>query len=97
MFNNFYTFKARNSSWIDCVIANPFTGVVKVMTNDGRVYSYVNVSRRAIMNLIIQDNMSLGFWVNDNCIQSMRALCQTMTFAWLSMGSFYELTNDDYN
>jgi hypothetical protein len=35
-------------------------------------YKYTNVSRRAIINLMMQPSMSLGFWVNKNCVQSER-------------------------
>ena len=31
-------------------------------------YEYNNVSRRAILNLILNPNMSLGFWTNENVL-----------------------------
>lgn len=31
----------------------------------GNVYSYENVSRRALIKLVLQDNISLGRWIND--------------------------------
>jgi hypothetical protein len=36
------------------------------------VYNYTNVSRRAIANLMLNPNMSLGFWINANLIDSKR-------------------------
>ena len=42
------------------------------MFNDGRTYLYKNVSRRAILNLNMQPNMSMGFWVNHNLIDNPR-------------------------
>ena len=30
----------------------------------GNVYSYENVSRRALVKLLLQDNISLGRWIN---------------------------------
>ena len=42
------------------------------MFNDGRTYLYKNVSRRAILNLNMQPNMSMGFWVNNNLIDNPR-------------------------
>ena len=42
--------------------------------NSNTVYRYFNVSRRAITNLTLQPNMSLGFWVNNNCFNSTRAV-----------------------
>jgi hypothetical protein len=44
----------------------------------GHAYEYTNVSRRAIANLLMNRNMSLGFWVNQNCINSKRTACLTL-------------------
>ena len=39
----------------------------------GRGYEYSNVSKRAIANVLFNPDVSLGFWVNNNCINSERA------------------------
>ena len=40
-----------------------------IFKNSNKVYRYFNVSRRAILNLIMQPNMSVGFWINANLFQ----------------------------
>lgn len=47
-------------------------GTATVLYNNGSVYKYTNVSRRAIVNLMLNPNMSLGFWINANLINSNR-------------------------
>jgi len=63
----------RNSSAVKHIAANPITGAVDVVFTNGLRYEYDNVSRRAIVNLMFNPNISLGFWVNDNCVDSARA------------------------
>ena len=63
----------RSSDAVYFMTANPLTGEVNVTFNGGRSYKYTNVSRRAILNLLANPNMSLGFWVNKNCINAKRA------------------------
>ncbi len=46
-----------------------------VTFKDGSMYYYENVSRSAIINLINQPNMSLGFWVNANIVGVNRVDC----------------------
>ena len=67
-------FIKRSSSAIHCISTDFFNGVVDVMFNNGSVYHYTNVSRRAIANLQLQPNMSLGFWVNNNLLNAERVL-----------------------
>jgi len=74
MFNNLFTIVCRSSDAVDYIAANPFTGVVRVLFSNGYSYQYNNVSRRAIVNLLSNPNMSLGFWINDNCVNSERAI-----------------------
>ena len=67
-----FTIQSRNSSAVECIHVNPITGDVNVVFTNGLRYEYDNVSRRAIVNLMLNPNMSLGFWVNDNCVNSAR-------------------------
>ena len=62
----------RTSDAVYFMTANPLTGVVNVTFNGGRSYKYTGVSRRAILNLLSNPNMSLGFWVNENCVNTNR-------------------------
>ena len=40
----------------------------RLRTAKANIYEYTHVSRRAIANLLLNPNMSLGFWVNDNLL-----------------------------
>ena len=67
----------QSSSFIDYVCADILRGTVSVyLKNPSGIqrYAFKNVSRRAITNLTLQPNMSLGFWVNNNCFNSTRAV-----------------------
>ena len=65
----------RPSEAVDVMFANPLTGSVEILFQTGHAYKYTNVSRRAIVNLILNPNMSLGFWVNENLNRSARVKC----------------------
>ena len=67
-----YLVPVRSSDAVYWMFANPITGVVNVTFNGGRSYKYTGVSRRAILNLLANPNMSLGFWVNQNCVNTKR-------------------------
>ena len=71
----------RTSDAVEYLYANPVRGVVNVSFNSGHNYEYVNVSRRAIVNLLANPNMSLGFWVNANCVNSERAISR-LRYVW---------------
>ena len=66
----------RTSDAIDSMQVSPILGVVLVEYSNGYSYEYTNVSRRAIINLMCNPNMSLGFWVNANCIEPKRVNCE---------------------
>jgi hypothetical protein len=46
-----------------------------VTFKNGSTYHYKNVSRRAMLNLMLNKNMSLGFWVNTNLVNNSRTVC----------------------
>ncbi len=56
-----------NSSAIQELHVYPLEGKATVMYNNGNIYEYSNVSRRAIFSVIANDKQSLGKWVNHNC------------------------------
>ncbi len=68
----------RSSSFIQYISTDLIEGRVSVLLKDGACYRYTNVSRRAIANFNIQDNMSVGFWVNSNCIKPSRVKCEKL-------------------
>ncbi len=73
MFN--YTVK-RTSAAIEKVAVDLFTKECVVTFKNGYTYLYENVSRRAMMMLVINDDVSLGFWVNNNLVNyKSDALC----------------------
>ena len=63
----FFRIANRSSDAIAHIQVSPILGVALVEYSNGYAYEYTNVSRRAILNLMANPNMSLGFWVNANC------------------------------
>ena len=63
-----FTISYRSSSFVNTINVNPITGDVDVIYANGTRYEYSGVSRRAILNLMLNKNMSLGFWVNENLL-----------------------------
>ena len=60
-----FTISNRSSSCVNFISVNPITAYVVVGFKNGSIAHYENVSRRAILNLMINQNISLGFWIND--------------------------------
>ena len=65
---------ARTSEAIEAINVNPFTKVVNVRFTNGYEYKYSNVSRAKIVNLMLNPNMSFGFWIQDLVKQAIREL-----------------------
>jgi len=59
---------SRTSDCVECMWVDPVRAVVQVAYNKGNIYEYTHVSRRSILNLLTQPQMSLGFWVNHNLL-----------------------------
>ena len=64
----------RTSDAVEAINVNPFTRVVNVRYTNGYEYKYSNVSRAKIVNLMINPNMSFGFWIQDLSKNAIRAL-----------------------
>ena len=65
---SFRTSTAATQLWV-----SPLRGLATVsFRNNGATYTYKNVSRRAILNLLANPSISLGFWVNSNLVNSKR-------------------------
>ncbi len=58
----------RSSAAIKSITCNVLSGTCYVTFKNGTVYAYSNVSKRAMMNLKFNRNISLGFWVNNNLL-----------------------------
>jgi len=64
----FINIPCRTSDCVERMVVDPLRAVVQVAYRKGNIYEYTHVSRRAIANLLLNPNMSLGFWVNDNLL-----------------------------
>ena len=64
----------RTSTAVEAINVNPFTKVVNLRFTNGYEYKYSNVSRAKIVNLLVNDNISLGFWVQSLSRDAVRAL-----------------------
>ena len=64
----FINIPARTSDCVERIVVDPVRGIAQVAYAKGNIYEYTCVSRRAILNLILNPNMSLGFWVNENLL-----------------------------
>ena len=64
----FINIPCRTSDCVERMVVDPLRGVVQVAYAKGNIYQYDCVSRRAILNLLMNPNMSLGFWVNSNLL-----------------------------
>ncbi len=74
----FFNIQPRTSDAVAYLQVSPILGVVLVEFSNGYSYEYTNVSRRAIANLMLNPNMSLGFWVNQNCVAPKRTACLSL-------------------
>ena len=63
----------RTSNAIEALEVDLLQQQARVTFKDGGVYEYANVSKRAIANVMFNPDVSLGFWVNNNLVNSERA------------------------
>jgi len=73
MFNMYVSVPFRSSTFLSDVKVDLANAKAVVYFQDGNVYGYRNVSKRAIMNILLNPSISLGFWCNRNLFQSSRA------------------------
>ena len=60
----------RTSEAIEAIKVDPIKGtVVARFRTNGFEYKYSNVDRLSIINLLLNDNMSFGFWVYHNLVK----------------------------
>ena len=72
MINMYITVPTRTSAAIDSLEVDLLARKAKVTFVNGYEYEYTNVSARAIANVLFNPDISLGFWVNNNCINTSR-------------------------
>ena len=85
----FIQIPARTSDCVEVMYVDPIRAIVQVAYAKGNVYEYTHVSRRAIANLLMNPNMSLGFWVNENllpydCKTRLFGECRTLPVIFAS-------------
>ena len=79
MISMFLTINNRTSSSIENLQVDALNKQAIVTFKQGNTYLYDNVSTRAIVNLIFNPDVSLGFWVNNNLVKSERAVVSNST------------------
>ena len=62
-FNIMFIISSRYSEAVEFVAVNPLNATALVRFTSGGEYLYRNVSRTKLINLMLQPNLSLGFWV----------------------------------
>ena len=72
MFSMLITVPFRTSSAISSLQVDGLKKQAYVTFKNGKSYAYGNVSTRAILNVLFNPDVSLGFWVNNNLVQSER-------------------------
>ena len=72
MISMFLTINNRTASSIENLQVDALNKQAIVTFKQGNTYLYDNVSTRAIVNLIFNPDVSLGFWVNNNLVKSER-------------------------
>ena len=70
----FYLVPKRSSTFVQDLKVDLRNSKAVVYLDDGSIYGYRFVSKRAILNILFNPAISLGFWVNRNLFQSSRAV-----------------------
>ena len=74
----------RTSNAIDSLEVDLLKQKARCVFKSGKGYEYGNVSKRAIANVMFNPDVSLGFWVNNNLLNSERAyeIGHTRNVSW---------------
>ena len=72
MINMFVNVTNRTSTAIESLQVDALNKQAIVTFSGGDTYAYGNVSTRAIVNVLFNPDVSLGFWVNNNLLKSDR-------------------------
>ena len=68
----YITVPYRSSSAIKSLEVDALNSKALCTFTNGRCYEYDNVSKRAIINVLFNPDVSLGFWVNNNLVNTER-------------------------
>ena len=68
----YITVPYRSSSAIQSLEVDALKGLANVKFKNGNEYEYENVSKLAIINVLFNEDVSLGFWVNNNLVNTER-------------------------
>ena len=74
MFNMFVSVPKRSSTFLSDVKVDLANSKAVAYFEDGSVYGYRFVSKKAILNILFNPAVSLGFWCNRNLFNSKRAV-----------------------
>lgn len=88
-----FTIKRRYSKAVEAIAVDPLRKVAVVRYRNGNEYTYRNVNRLKLINLMLNDCISFGFWVqylSKNAVQQNRYNVQTGVMT-------YDLTNFTVN
>ena len=66
----------RSSSCVDRILVDVVAGTCTVVYNNGTVYDYTNVSRRALFSLLNNESVSLGFFINTHLLYAYSKCAQ---------------------
>ena len=72
MINMFVNVTNRTSTAIEDLQVDALSKQAIVTFSGGDTYAYGNVLTRAILNVLFNPDVSLGFWVNNNLLKSDR-------------------------
>ena len=72
MFNMLIQVPSRTSTAVRTLKVDALAGQAYVEFKSGYTYAYGNVSKRAILNVLFNPDVSLGFWVNHNLVNTER-------------------------
>ena len=72
MFNMFIDVPTRTSTAVRTLKVDALASQAYVTFTSGYSYAYGNVSKRAILNVLFNPDISLGFWVNHNLVNTER-------------------------
>ena len=72
LFIMFITVPTRTSAAVESLKVDLLARKAIVEFKNGYEYEYGNVSARAIANVLFNPDVSLGFWINNNCLKANR-------------------------
>ena len=87
-----FTIKRRYSKAVEAIAVNPLRRVSIGRYRNGNDYTYKNVNRLKLINLMLNDVISFGFWV-----QSLKTAVQQTRYNVQTGIMTYDLTNFTVN